>query len=157
MTISKRKGTTIPARQGRPAGGEPPRWPGTGRGIDDATHEPNDAILGYFQQVDTGLRAFIRDEHAPVVLAGVEFLLPIFRRANTYAYVLEEGVTGNPEDSVQKNSRSAPGRLCSRTFSGPAKRRRPIPPLVGTGRASGDIVAVGPAAYDGLVIRCLWR
>lgn len=33
----------------------------------------------------------------PLVLAGVEYLLPIYRRANTYPYLLDGGVTGNPE------------------------------------------------------------
>jgi hypothetical protein len=30
------------------------------------------------------------------VLAGVEYLLPIYREANTYPHLLAEGIHGNP-------------------------------------------------------------
>jgi hypothetical protein len=118
----EKKGHHYPGSQGRPAGGVSP-LAGHGVGIDDATHEPNDAILRYFHQVDTGLRAFLRDEHAPLVLAGVEYLLPIYRRANTYPYMLEGGVetlTG----CDQKNCKNRHGLLCSRIFSRPKKAPR---------------------------------
>jgi hypothetical protein len=147
----EKRGHHYPGSQGRPAGGVSP-LAGHGVGIDDATHEPNDAILRYFQQVDTGLRAFLRDEHAPVVLAGVEFLLPIFRRANTYPYVLEEGLTGNPEglrpEELQERAWPLVQPHFQRAQQGAADQYRQ---LVGTGRASGDIGAIVTAAYDGRI------
>jgi hypothetical protein len=54
-------------------------------------------LLHYFQQIDRGLHELLRDETAPLVLAGVEFLLPIYHEANTYPHLLPEGVLGNPE------------------------------------------------------------
>jgi hypothetical protein len=54
-------------------------------------------ILHYFQQIDRGLHEILHDETAPLVLAGVEFLLPIYREANTYPHLLPGGVLGNPE------------------------------------------------------------
>ena len=58
---------------------------GQGVGIDDA----KERILEYFQQVDHGLHEVLRNEHAPLVLAGVEYLLPIYKEAATYAHVVE--------------------------------------------------------------------
>lgn len=54
-------------------------------------------ILHYFQQIDRGLHELLHDETAPLVLAGVEFLLPIYHEANTYPHLLPEGVRGNSE------------------------------------------------------------
>jgi len=62
--------------------------------------EPEDAknnLLKYFRQIDKGVREFLRDESVPLILAGVEYLLPIYKEANTYPHLLEEGVTGNPK------------------------------------------------------------
>jgi hypothetical protein len=92
----EKKGHRYPGSQGRSAGGVSPLV-GHGVGIGDATHEPQDPILRYFQQLDTELRAVLRNERAPLVLAGVEYLLPTYRRANTYPHVVERGVTGNPD------------------------------------------------------------
>jgi hypothetical protein len=147
----EKKGHHYPGSQGRPAGGVSP-LAGHGVGIEDATHEPNDAILRYFQQVDTGLRAFLRDEHAPLVLAGVGYLLPIFRRANTYPYVLEAGITGNPEglrpEELREQAWSIVQPHFQRTEDSAAAQYRQ---LVGTGRAASDINTIVTAAYDGRI------
>ena len=37
-------------------------------------------------------------ENTPLILAGVEFLLPIYQEASSYNNLLETGVTGNPEN-----------------------------------------------------------
>ncbi len=54
-------------------------------------------LLRYFQIVDRGLRDLIADKHVPLVLAGVDYLLPIYREANTYPHLVAQGVTGNPD------------------------------------------------------------
>jgi len=65
-------------------------------GHDDADLS-KERILQYFRQVDGRLGDVLREENAPLVLAGVEFLFAIYREANTYSYLLERGVAGNPE------------------------------------------------------------
>jgi hypothetical protein len=147
----EKKGHHYAGSQGRPAGGVSP-LAGHGVGIEDATHEPNDAILRYFQQVDTGLRAFLRDAHAPLVLAGVDYLLPIYRRVNTYPYVLDEGVTGSPDglrpEELQERAWPIVQPHYQQAQESAAARYRQ---LAGTGRAAGDISAILTAAYDGQI------
>jgi hypothetical protein len=83
-------GTASPGGQGdRPA-----MFHGHGVGTDDE----KDRIRRYFQKVDAGLKDAIAGEHAPLVLAGLEHLQPIYREANSYPYLVEEGITTNPED-----------------------------------------------------------
>lgn len=66
---------------------------GQGPGITDTKKN----LLRYFQQIDHGLHELLRNEKAPLVLAGVAYLLPLYREANTYPYVLPQEIRGNPD------------------------------------------------------------
>lgn len=65
---------------------------GHGGVADDA----KDNLLKYFRMIDRGLRDRLKDELAPLVLAGVEYLFPIYREANTFPHLIDEGIPGNP-------------------------------------------------------------
>lgn len=52
-------------------------------------------LLEYFHLVDGSLRKLLQKKGKPVVLAGVEYLLPIYRQANTSPYLLPRALTGN--------------------------------------------------------------
>src|SRR5437764_12746936 len=43
-------------------------------------NDSKDHLLRYFQQIDRGLYELLRDESAPMVLAGVEYLFPIYQQ-----------------------------------------------------------------------------
>lgn len=55
-------------------------------------------ILRYFQQVDQGVCTALHDKRAPLLLAGVAYLLPIYRAANRYSQLVAEGIATNPDD-----------------------------------------------------------
>lgn len=76
--------------------GAPGSDPGTihGRGVDE---DEENQILRFFSQVNRGLQELLHDENVPMVLAGVEYLHPIYQRANSYPHLIEEGISGNPE------------------------------------------------------------
>jgi hypothetical protein len=54
-------------------------------------------LLEYFRQVDRAVSAFLRGSRAPLVVAGVDYLHPLYAEANTYPYLLVDGVYGNPD------------------------------------------------------------
>ena len=54
-------------------------------------------IKRYFRRIDKGLHELVRDERVPLVLAGVDYLHPIYKELNTYPHLMEAGVGGNPE------------------------------------------------------------
>lgn len=54
-------------------------------------------ILRFFQQVDKGLHDLLNGESAPLIIAAVDYLQPIYHQANTYKYLIDEGIKGNPE------------------------------------------------------------
>ena len=70
---------------------------GQGVGTDDAEHKTN--IMRFFKALAKGLEKNIlhHDEQVPLVLAGVDFLIPMYKEASSYQYVMEDAVTGNPE------------------------------------------------------------
>jgi hypothetical protein len=83
-------GTKNPAT----SGGRPAMFHGQGVQADEQDKEN---ILRYFQLVDKGLSKLFSGITIPMVLAGVDYLLPIYHQANTYPNLLEEGLKGNPE------------------------------------------------------------
>lgn len=67
-----------------------------GQGSPDRDDHKRD-ILQYFHQVNGVLQEFFGDQTVPLVLVGVDYLLPIYRDANTYPHLLEEGITESPK------------------------------------------------------------
>lgn len=72
--------------------------PGTfhGQGSPDRDKHQED-IVQFFQIIDGALHEKLREQKAPLVLAGVEYLLPLYKQANTYQHLMDEAITGNPE------------------------------------------------------------
>jgi hypothetical protein len=64
-------------------------------------HDPADEdktnILRFFQSVNQGVHELLDDKNIPMVLAGVDYLLPIYREASSYQNLLGDGIIGNPE------------------------------------------------------------
>jgi hypothetical protein len=109
-------------------------------------------LLRYFHRVNRGLQSLLREERAPLVLAGVDYLLPLYREANTYAHLLERGVPGNPEGVRAEHLHQQAMELLAPYFleaqQVAADRYRQ---LLGTGLASSNLMEIVPAAYLGRV------
>jgi hypothetical protein len=74
------------------------RWASIFHGHGGSNQEKvKEDLRRYFLQIDNGVREVIGHGGAPLVLAGVDYLLPIYAEHNKYADLLEEGVTGNPD------------------------------------------------------------
>lgn len=121
---------------------------GQGVGHDDS----KDHLLRYFQQIDRGLHELLRDESAPMVLAGVEYLFPIYQQANTYAYLLHQGVPGNPDKLSSGALHEAAWEVVEPYFQRVQERTAAqYRDNVGTARTSNDIREIMPAAYYGQI------
>lgn len=66
-------------------------------GQSEAKEDHKEKLGRFFNLVDKGLHKILKEENAPLMLAGVEYLLPIYRSNTIYAHVLEVALTGNPE------------------------------------------------------------
>ena len=60
-----------------------------------ATEHRKDDILAYFRIIDQAFHAFLKNEQSHLLFAGVEYLFPIYCRANTYPGLVEKPITGN--------------------------------------------------------------
>ena len=116
-----------------------------------AQDDPKDDILRYFRKIDLGLGEILRgQERAPLVVAAVDYLVPIFREANTYPGLAEGSVTGNPEESSAEELHERAWEVVEPRFS-QARREAAAryAELAGTGRTSTDVREIVPAAYYG--------
>lgn len=77
---------------------------GHGGGARGDAKESKRDILDFFHQVDHGLRGLLRGSELPLMLAGVEYLIPIYREANTLPVLIEQAVMGNPEVSLEQQA-----------------------------------------------------
>jgi hypothetical protein len=124
-----------------------------GHGVASAD-DPKDYISRYFHQVNEGLQDLLRDDQAPLVLAGVDYLHPIYKEANTYPYLVDEGIEGNPEELRAEELHEQAWAIVQPYFQkaqeeAAAQYRQ----LAGAGsaQASSDLKEVVPAAYHGRV------
>ncbi len=130
--------------------GSPAIFHGQGSAGDDSEHKKD--LLLYFKQIDRGLQELVCAERVPLVLAGVDYLLPIYREANTCAELLEDGIVGNPESLSAEELHQRAWAIVEPYFRREQERAAAqYEELRGTGRATSDLRAIVPAAGQGRV------
>jgi hypothetical protein len=117
-----------------------------------AADETKSDLMEYFRQVDRGLAEVVPHAHVPVVLAGVEYLLPLYKAVTAHTAVVEPGVTGNPDDLPAETLHERAWAVVEPLFGqaqeeAAARYRR----YAGTGRASSHLPEVVLAAAYGRV------
>jgi hypothetical protein len=111
-------------------------------------------LLRYFQQVDRGLQELLRDEKAPLVLACVEYLFPLYREANTYPHLLDQAVPGNPDKlSAETLRRQAWAIMAPYFLLAREQATARYKAYAETERASHNVREIIPAAFHGRVER----
>ncbi len=68
----------------------------------EATHEQydksmidKDYLLQYFRLIDKKIHSFLQTKKYPLILAGVDYLLPIYRQVNSYSNLSDISCKGN--------------------------------------------------------------
>jgi hypothetical protein len=140
--------TSAPGGKQHPGRRRPAIFYAYGVDIDDAKGR----ILRYFREIDKGLHGLLKEERAPLVLASVEYLFPIYREANTYPYLIDKGIPGNPEllspEELHKQAWAIVQPYFQKVQEEALARYRE---LAGSGRVSNDVREIVPAAYCGRV------
>jgi len=77
-----------------PAGRGEIVYHGQGFGYDD---QKDHMLEDYFRLIDKGLHPLLNNEHVPLLIAGVEYLVPVYRKANTYPNLIGQISEGNPD------------------------------------------------------------
>ncbi|MFN3483896.1 MAG: hypothetical protein ACK44W_00165 [Planctomycetota bacterium] len=67
-------------------------------GHEEEAQEATRYLHDFCHRVNGKVSSFLHGEQAPLVLAAVEYLHPLYAEANSYPHLLAEGVYGNPEE-----------------------------------------------------------
>ena len=124
-----------------------PIFHGHGTGEDDLKAE----IVQFFNLADKALLKHM-DRDTPVVLAGVEYLLPRYKETTEHQHVLDEGLTGNAEGLSPEELRDKAWEIVEPVLT--AERRKAAErygDLLGGDRSSGRSEEILQAAHDGRV------
>ncbi len=114
--------------------------------------EVKDQLLRYFRGIDRAVHRALRNEQAPLVLAGLPYLLPIYSEANSYPNLLEEGVGANADElsvgELHEKAWEVVGPYFRRKQEQSAER---FGVLASTDKASDRLEEIVPAAAYGKV------
>jgi len=108
-----------------------------------------EAILRFFLQVNKGLKEVLQTEHAPLVLAAVDYLHSLYREANSYRNLLSEGITGNPDDLPETELQSQAWQVVKPYFE--KSRKEALTTYhnsMGTGLATSDLKEAVIASHE---------
>ena len=123
---------------------------GLGSGESDSKND----ILRFFHKLDSGVIEHLKEAKAPLVAAGVDFLIPIYREANSYPHMLEKHIEGNPEPLSEAELHKQAWQIVEPIFQAAqeeASGRFQALAARQDGGASQEIAQIVPAAINGRV------
>ena len=124
---------------------------GQGGGSDESA---KNELLHYFRLVSDGLTEFLQGDRVPLVLAGVEYLLPIYKEANTYPNLIDAVIKGNPDLlSADELHKSAWDIISPRFQAAQEEAYAHYQQLAGQAseRVADTLEKIVPAAYGGRI------
>jgi hypothetical protein len=131
-----------------PGGASSGMFHGQGSG----TEEQEVGIEHYLSLVDSGLKDIFHEQQAPLVLAGVDYLLPIYRRVSEYAHIMPEGITGSPEHLLPEALQEQAWPIIEPYFRQETEKiAAQYQQLAGTDKAADNVEEVVAAAFYGRV------
>jgi hypothetical protein len=109
-------------------------------------------IEQYLNRVDTGLKDIFREQQAPLVLAGVDYLLPIYHKVSEYAHIMEAGITGSPEHLRPEELQEQAWPIVEAYFRQETEKAvAQYQQLAGTDQATDNLDEIVAAAFNGRV------
>lgn len=120
-----------------------------GTGTEDDAKEN---IKQYFRRIDSCICALLHAERAPLVTAGVGYLLPLYWEVNRYAHLIQAGVTGSPERTEIRGLHARAWDIVAPHFAiGDDAARERFAQLASTARTTTDLGEVLRAAHQGRI------
>jgi hypothetical protein len=109
-------------------------------------------LLRFFRWVGASLHELLREDHAPLVLAGVEYPHPIYRSVATYPHIIFEGIHGDPEQMPLEELHRESWAIVQRHYQ---RARREAEEfyweLTGTGKTTNRVSEAAVAAVHGRI------
>lgn len=109
-------------------------------------------LEGFFQIINRALDPLLCNETAPLLLAGVDYLLPIFRKTSSYAHIVERHLTGNFDLLTSHQLHERSWEIMRPYFDRPQREAfEKLRAFLGTGKASVDTAEVAVSATTGKI------
>jgi len=109
-------------------------------------------VLHFFRTVDRAVSRALKGQSAPLVLAAVDYLFPLYQAANSYPHLAERCVAGNPDFLSPNALHAAASKIAAahreETRAAALEMYRK---LVNTERTSGNVREIVVAAERGRV------
>lgn len=106
----------------------------------------------YFRSIDKGLMEMLHDEKVPMVIAAVDYLVPIYKDISAYSNIVTEHISGNPENSTPVDlHRRAMNILETFNHSRKVTITNNFGDFLANDKASFSITDIVKSAYDGKV------
>lgn len=118
--------------------------------------EQKERIERYLNLVDSGLREIFKEQQAPLVMAGVDYLLPIYHKVSEYGHIMKEGITGSPEHLRAEELQEQAWPIVEPYFRQEVEQVvEQYQQLAVTGKATDNLEEIVAAAFYGRVDKLL--
>jgi hypothetical protein len=121
-----------------------------GQGTPKDQHLPN--LMRYLMEIDRGVQKLLNKDRAPLVLAGVEYLHPLYHETTSYPNVMQQGVDGNPDILKPEELHAQAWKVVEPYFAQEQQTAHErYNELVEKGQASNDLETIIPSAIYGRI------
>lgn len=128
---------------------------GSMKGVMFGTSTDRDAkdeyLWHFFRSVDKGVYQILKDQQVPLVVAGVEYEVSIYRQVNSYQHLVEDAVYGAPDGMKDEELHKRAFEAVQKAFDKQKESTLAEFERLGTLRASTDLREIVKAAFDGRV------
>jgi hypothetical protein len=113
----------------------------------DQEKDEKSNIKRFFQMVDQGVMEVISGSSVPLLLAGLEYLQPIYRQVNSYKPLREEGIQTNPDQLDQETLHQEAWKILSADISEARSQAYNRYKSLENGKTTAQLVEILSAAY----------
>ena len=112
----------------------------------------NTDILRFFQLVADGVHKVLAGQEVPLAFMGVDFLFPLYKRANNYPHLMEEAVAYQPDQLSPEEIRDRAYKLVEPQFQADRKTAsEQYGSLRNNNQATADLSMILDAAHNGQI------
>lgn len=117
-----------------------------------AEEDQKNRLLRYFRSIDKALSDLLSSNSMPLLLAGVEYYLPLYKQANTHPGLRDTVIAGNPDNLGAEDIRAKAWEILEPAFlRAEHEAVARFEQLAGTGKTSTELDEVVRAARNGKV------
>ena len=123
-----------------------------GKGVTRVARRDDENISQYFPVVNKGVHELLQDKDLPLVIAGVDYLLPLYRQANTYPGLLPVEIKGDLDGlRAEALHQKAWPLIDSLVLKNRAEALEKLQGAIGSRIASTSLAEIVTASYKGIV------